>query len=206
MAKDLIIHWRTTATIAPTSLLSYLPLPCVHSCLHHAVCGSGKKPQVTNRFGKDKLHAGSSCQISSKSRSKVVEQQRAAEAESMVPQLWVVHNFVEGRPAEIRKTLSAVETVGCLKSSFSIPAVSLITIDECTTQRLLKKGIPRPVENVNKVQWHRIWHLQRNLKVDDVNLSGLLKLNVNPCRKGSNIMQMTFKVQIEVTVDKQGKQ
>jgi hypothetical protein len=47
---------------------------------------------------------------------------------------------------------SAVETVGCLKSSFSIPAVSLITIDECTTQRLLKKGIPRPVENVNKVQ------------------------------------------------------
>jgi hypothetical protein len=48
--------------------------------------------------------------------------------------------------------------------------------------------------------------LQRNLKVDDVNLSGLLKLNVNPCWKGSNITQMTFKVQIEVTVDKQGKQ
>lgn len=125
--KNNCCHCNYKFTLSPSSpLCAFLLTPC---CPWFR-----KKPQVTNRFGKDKLHAGSSCQISSKSRSKVVEQQPAAEAESMVPQLWVVHNFVEGRPAGIIKTLSAVETVGCLKSSFSIPAVSLITI-EATEKR-----------------------------------------------------------------------
>jgi hypothetical protein len=42
----------------------------------------------------------------------------------MVPQLWVVRNFVEGRPAEIRKTVSSRNSRMFVKQFFhssSIP-------------------------------------------------------------------------------------